>query len=188
MIHASVGCIVLLCAGTVTVPSQQIDSASVIQKTDAAVAARTENVLGFTAIEHYAVYRGNDQRHPVAEMTVKDTYRKGVGKSITILSESGSTIILKFGLHSLLDNDQQINLPGNLEKSWFVSANYDMKLKQAGTVQLNGRDCYLLEIRARRKLRTQSMETCGWTNGTGHWRKSTAWRQTMLRTFQERRT
>jgi hypothetical protein len=97
------------------------------------------------------VYRGGDETHPTAEMTVKDIYRKGVGKSYTILSESGSGLILKFGLHPLLDNEQQINLPGNVEKSWFVSANYEMKLKQGGTVPLNGRDCYLLDIKARRQ-------------------------------------
>jgi hypothetical protein len=130
---------------------EQPDAAAVIQSTDAAVAARAENVLGFTDTEHYAVYRGDDETHPTAEMTVRDTYRKGVGKSYTILSESGSGLILKFGLHPLLDNEQQINLPGNVEKSWFVSANYDMKLKQPGTVPLNGRDCYLLDIKARRQ-------------------------------------
>ena len=141
----------LVSFGWVSTPAQQPDATAVIRSVDAAVAARAENVLGFTAIEHYAVYRDNDQVRPVAEMTVKDTYRKGVGKSFTILSESGSAMILKFGLHSLLDSDEEINLPGNVEKSWFISANYDMKLKQAGTVPLNGRDCYVLDIRARRK-------------------------------------
>ena len=132
-------------------PSQQIDSTVIIQKIDAAVAARADSVLGFTATEHYAVYRGGDETHPAAEMTVKDTYTKGAGKSFTILSQSGSEFLFRLGLKPLLESDRQINLPGNIEKSWFVSGNYAMKLRPGGAVQLNGRSCYLLDIRARRK-------------------------------------
>jgi outer membrane lipoprotein-sorting protein len=151
IIHACAGGFLSLCAGTATISSQQVDSALLIQKIDAAVQARAEDVLSFTDVEHYVVFRGDDETHAAAEMTVTDTYHKGVGKSYTILSESGSAIILKFGLHPLLDNEQEINQPGNVEKSWFVSANYDMKLKQLGTVSLNGRDCYVVDIKAKRK-------------------------------------
>jgi hypothetical protein len=143
--------LVLVSLSPIAALTQQPDAAAVIRSIDAAVAARAENVLGFTDVEHYAVYRGGDETHPTAEMTVRDTYRKGLGKSYDIISESGSSIILKFGLHPLLDNERQINLPGNVEKSWFVSANYEMKLKSAATVQLNGRDCYVLDIAASRK-------------------------------------
>jgi hypothetical protein len=142
---------VLVGLGPAAALGPQPDAAAVIRSVDGAVATRAENVLGFTDTEHYAVYRGNDETHLSAEMTVKDTYRKGVGKSYDIISESGSPIFLKLGLHPLLDHDQEINLPGNVEKSWFVSANYDMKLKSAATVQLNGRDCYVLDIAAKRK-------------------------------------
>ena len=44
---------------------------------------------------HYAVYRGKDETHPVAEMKVKTTYKKGFGKSYDILSQSGSEIHTK---------------------------------------------------------------------------------------------
>ncbi len=65
-------------------------------------------------------------------MTVNDTYKKGVGKTYTVLSQSGSALIIRFGLKPLLDNEKTINLPGNVEKSWFTSANYEMKLKPGG--------------------------------------------------------
>ena len=68
-------------------------SAALIRSIDAAVAARVDNILGFTDIEHYSVYRGGDETHPVAEMTVRDTYKKGVGKEYTVLSQSGSGIV-----------------------------------------------------------------------------------------------
>jgi len=127
--------------------TQERDPAAAIRSVDAAVAARFENVLGFTDVEHYAVYRGDDQVHPAAEMTVRDTYKKGVGKTYTVISQSGSSILLHFGLMPLLDNEQTINQPGNVEKSWFMSANYEMTLKAGGEQKLNGRDCFALDIK-----------------------------------------
>jgi hypothetical protein len=132
-------------------PAQEPEEEAVIRLIDAAVQARYEHVLGFTDIEHYAVYRGQDETHPVAEMTVKDTYKKGEGKTYTILSESGSAIVMRFGLKPGIDNEKTINEPGNVEKSWFTSANYEMKLKAGGVQRLNGRDCYLLAITPRQK-------------------------------------
>jgi hypothetical protein len=113
---------------------------------DAAVASRFENVLGFTDIEHLVVFRRGDDTHPAAEATVRDAYKKGVGKTYTILSQSGSTILLRFGLRPLLDNEQIINQPGNVEKSWFTSANYVMTLKVGGVHKLDGRSCFALDI------------------------------------------
>jgi len=60
-----------LSAGTAA--AQQPDQAAVIREIDAAVGARVDNILGFTDVEHYSVYRGGDESHPVAEMTVRDT-------------------------------------------------------------------------------------------------------------------
>src|ERR1700757_1319535 len=80
-------------------------SATVLQRIDAANEARFDHVLSFTDTEHYAVFRGNDETHPAAEMTVKMTYRKGEGKSYEILSQSGSQIIQKFGLEPLIQNE-----------------------------------------------------------------------------------
>jgi hypothetical protein len=129
--------------------TQQPDQAAIIRQIDAAVAARADNILGFTDVEHFSVYRSGDTTHPVAEMTVRDSYKKGVGKEFTVLSESGSSIIRRFGLKPLINNDVTINLPGNVEKSWFTSANYEMKLKPGGVERLNGRDCYVLAIAPR---------------------------------------
>lgn len=130
-------------------PAQEPEDEAVIRLIDAAVAARVDSVIGFTDIEHYSVYRGSDDTHPVAEMTVKDTYKKGVGKEYTVLSQSGSGIVMRFGLKPLLDNEEAINKPGNVEKSLFTSANYEMKLRADGVQKLNGRDCYVLDITPR---------------------------------------
>lgn len=127
------------------------DGAAVIRSVDASVQRRAEHVLGFSDVEHYAVFRGKDETHPAAEMIVKVTFKKGVGKNYEIQSQSGSEIIQRFGLRTLLDNEKTVNLPGNVEQSWFDSANYDMKLKSGAVQRLDGRDCYELDVTARRK-------------------------------------
>ena len=143
----TVACVCILVLFRALGLTQEPDPAAVIHNVDAAVAARFENILGFTDVEHYAVYRGDDQVHPAAEMTARDTYKKGVGKTYTVMSQSGSSILLHFGLKPLLENEQTINQPGNVEKSWFNSANYMMKLNSAAVQNLNGRNCIALDIK-----------------------------------------
>jgi hypothetical protein len=143
--------LLLQCVGTIQLPAQQLDASSVIQHIDVAAKARYDNVIGYTVTEQYAVFRNNDETHPAAEMTVKTLYRKGVGKSYTILSQSGSSILQKFLLAPLLDSEKNINLPGNIEKSWFTSANYEMKLKPGGIQQFDGRNCLAVAMIPRQK-------------------------------------
>jgi outer membrane lipoprotein-sorting protein len=137
--------------GIIAVPAQQLDSSSVIQHIDAAVKARVESIAGYTVTEYYAVYRGKDATHPVAERTVKTAYRKDMGKSYTILSQSGSEIIQSLILDSILDHEKNINEPGNVEGSWLTSANYEMKLEPGGIQKINGRDCIVIGLIPRRK-------------------------------------
>jgi outer membrane lipoprotein-sorting protein len=132
--------------GTSAVAAQQPDSSTIIRAVDAAVKARIEGIAGYTVTEHYAVYRNNNETHPVAEMTVKTDYREETGKSYTILSQSGSSIIRSLVLDAVLDAEKRINLPANREGSWLTSANYAMKLK-SGTIELlDGRECLALAI------------------------------------------
>jgi hypothetical protein len=134
-----------------TVRAQPPDAASVIRQIDALASARYDSIAGFTVTEHYAVYRGKDETHPVAEMTVKTTYQRETGKSYVIVSESGPEIIRKFGLHPLLDNEKSINEPGKVQHSWFTSANYEMKLKPGEPPQMDGRACLAVAIAPKQK-------------------------------------
>src|ERR1700761_5738088 len=96
-------------AACTSMHSQQPDSSAIVRMVDAAVLARANDVTGFTDTEHYLVFRGQDETHPIAEMTVLDTYKKGIGKNYTILSQSGSALVQRFGLHTLLENEKTIN-------------------------------------------------------------------------------
>jgi outer membrane lipoprotein-sorting protein len=136
--------------GTAVLASQQNDSASVIQLSDAAVKARVDHVAAYTVTEHYVVYRGSDETHPAAEMTVRTDYRKESGKNYTILSESGSGFLRTHVLHTILENEKLINQPGTREHLWLTSANYLMQLKP-GVKILDGRNCVGLAVTPRSK-------------------------------------
>jgi hypothetical protein len=131
--------------------TQQPDEAAILHDLEAANQSRFENVLFFSDVEHYSVYRGKDLAHPVAEMTVRVTYRKATGKSYQILSQSGSSIIQKFGLQPLLENEKAINDPVKVAGSWFTPANYKMRLKNGVTKTIDGRACLAIAISPRRK-------------------------------------
>ncbi len=137
--------------GAASLPAQQYDSATVIRGVDASVKARLDGIAGYNATEHYAVFRGSDQVHPVAEMTVRTDYRKDSGKNYTILSESGSPILRRLVLGAILENEKRLNLPGIREGAWLTSANYTMTLKPGGPQLLDGRECLILAITPKRK-------------------------------------
>ena len=149
-------------------PTQQPDATAVIRAIDAANQARYDNVLSFTDIEHYAVYRGEDETHPAAEMTVLDSYRRGVGKTYTIQSKSGSSLIFRFGLKPMLEQERTINEPANLPHSWFISANYEMKPQLGTTVKMNGRDCVAVPVTARVKAPNTINGTI-WVDAKDYW-------------------
>ncbi|MDE3188253.1 MAG: hypothetical protein KGM96_12140 [Acidobacteriota bacterium] len=141
----------LACLGTCALPAQQLDPSSVIERIDAAVKARLDNIAGYTDIERYAVYRNNDETHPVAAMRVKTDYEKATGKNYTILSQSGSAIIRNLVLGTILDNEKRLNLPGNREGAWITSSNYEMKLEGNGIQHVDGKDCLALALIPKRK-------------------------------------
>jgi hypothetical protein len=145
-LHLRVAGIVATTVFAAAVYAQQPDAAAIIRDLDTTNQARFDNVLAFTDVEHYSVFRGADQTHPAAEMTVRTTYKKGVGKDYKILSRSGSSLIQKVGLQPLLDNEKAINNPATVAQSWFTSANYDMHLKPGVTQTIDGRACLALAI------------------------------------------
>src|ERR1700744_4727314 len=132
-IGAGVAAIALLAAlsatrAAETPPDHELDQTTAIRRVDAAVLARVNHIAGYTVTEHYAVYRGKDETHTVAEMTVKTTYRRETGKSYQVVSQNGSSLIRRLGLDPLLEREKEINQPNEVAHSWITSANYDMKL------------------------------------------------------------
>lgn len=147
--------LVLALAVFVLVPNctsaQVLDLPTVIQGVDNSVKDRIDRLASYTVTEHYAVFRGHDSSKPTAEMLVKTTYRKETGKSYEILSQSGSALWRNQVLKTLLENEQRMSQPGNVETALINSSNYEMKLDKNAIQTLNGRECLVLDITPRRK-------------------------------------
>ena len=109
-----------------------------------------QNVAGYTVIEHYAVFRGQDETHPAAEMLVKTEYARDAGKSFTILSQSGSSLLRSEVLGTLLNNEKRMSQPGNVGAALIDSENYQMRMASNSRQQLDGRDCLMIELTPKR--------------------------------------
>ena len=120
-----------------------------IQRIDSAVNARYTTLVGYTAQEHYALYR-NGAKDPSSEMTVNTVYTQSGGKQYTHVSHSGSDFLRHTILEKVLANEFEANKVANRSQSWLNSANYEMRVNPA-KVTYAGRDCYLVNIAARRK-------------------------------------
>lgn len=142
--------LLLACAGMGRAADSPLDQAAAIRRVDEAVLMRVHKIAGYTVTEHYSVYRGKDETHPVADMTVKTTYRPEMGKSYQILSQSGSALVRRLGLDPLLEREKEINLPGNVSHSWIMSTNYDMTLKP-GMQMVDGRECVEFAIKPKQR-------------------------------------
>jgi outer membrane lipoprotein-sorting protein len=136
-------CLLLFFAATRS-PAQSTPTQAALQKIDASVETRDQNLLGYTVTELYRVYRGVDKTHPAAQMTVKTTYQKDTGKSYVILSQSGSELILKEILGRVLDSERLMTQPANRSQALLNTANYNMTVK--GEEPVDGRTCDVVGI------------------------------------------
>jgi len=143
--------VVLCLSQAVSAFAQVPDVFTVIRGVDSSVKDRLDRLAGYTVTEHYAVFRGHDTSKPTAEMLVRTTYRKEAGKSYEILSQSGSSLWRNEVLKTLLENEQRMSRPGNVETALINSSNYEMKLDNNPAQMLNGRQCLVLDITPRRK-------------------------------------
>jgi len=124
-------------------------SAEIIQGIDNAVRNREKVVAGYTVKDHYAIYR-NGGATPAAEMTVQTVYTKGVGKSFTTLSESGSGLLRSTVIEKIIAGEKEMSTADVRDSVLVNSTNYEMTPDLTRT-QLNGKDCYLVALKARRK-------------------------------------
>src|SRR4051794_18906203 len=147
----AVAAISLFLSGSTKSHGQAPDLATIVRGVDASVRDRLDRLASYTVTEHYAVFRGHDDTTATAEMLVKTTYRKETGKSFEVLSQNGSSLWRNEVLKSLLENEQRMSQPGNVESALINSSNYEMKLDKNASVTLNGRQCLVLDITPRRK-------------------------------------
>ena len=122
-------------------------NAAILQGIDASVHARETNLLGYTVTEHYVVYRNHDEQHAVADMVVKTTYQRDVGKSFSIVSLQGSMVMRKM-LEEVLATEKKMTQPANRITAVIISTNYEMAVK--GPAVVDGRNCVAVAIKPRK--------------------------------------
>ena len=148
----SISACLLAHAALATASAQQApDLATIVRGVDGSVKDRLDRLAAYTVTEHYAVFRGREFSKPAAEMLVRTTYKKETGKSYQILSQSGSSLWRNEVLKTLLENEQKMSQPGNVETALINSTNYEMKLDRNAAQTLEGRQCLVLDITPRRK-------------------------------------
>ena len=123
--------------------------ADFIHRIDLSVAARFQSLAGYTVQEHYSIYRNADTA-PAAEMTVAVVYTPEHGKQYTPISQSGSEIFRHLIFDKIIASERDMNLASARAGYFINSTNYQMQVP-AETVLRNGRPCYLVTLKARRK-------------------------------------
>lgn len=137
----------VLAGGSILSLPQQAANAAILQNINASVHAREDNLLGYTVTEQYHVYRNHDQSHPAAEMVVKTTYQRDLGKNFSVVSLNGSLLFRKM-LQQVLETEKQMTQPANRSTALITPANYEMTVK--GPAVMSGRNCIAVAIKPRR--------------------------------------
>lgn len=108
-------------------------------------AERTASLERFTSTRTYDVSY-NGVVHKQAAMKVTTTYDHGQ-KTFSIVSESGSKLLLDHVLHKLLTSEQEAD--ATRAQTALTRDNYDFFL--AGAEAKDGRTCYVLDVKPKRK-------------------------------------
>ena len=115
---------------------------------DAVVRARFEHIGRYVVREHYAVYR-NGGAEAAAEETVQVVYQKNTGNTYTTVSKAGSSMLRSRAIEPALESEKQVNDPAMRQQVMLTADNYDFAVEPARS-SVNGRDCYVLDLKARR--------------------------------------
>ena len=123
--------------------------ADFIHRIDLSVAARFHSLAGYTVQEHYSIFRNADTA-PAAEMTVAIVYTPENGKQYTPISQSGSDVLRHLIFDKIIASERDMNLASARAGYFINSDNYEMQVP-GETVLRDGRACYLVNLKARRK-------------------------------------
>jgi len=122
----------------------------IVQRIDAAVLNRSQHIAAYNVQELYSIYR-NGESSPSAQVIVKTVYNRATGKEYTPISATGSSLLRNVIIDKVLASEKEMAKAANRESVSVTSANYEMS-PVPGKVSLNGRDCILVTLKARRKV------------------------------------
>jgi hypothetical protein len=133
-------------------PTLALSAADVSNRLAARNAERSQHLLSFESKRHYNLeYSGFPSAYG-AQMNVNASYRAPGTKKLTIVSESGSKLILNHVLHRLIESEEQsAGDDANRNAVAVTPDNYQFSLRGCDTVA--GRDLYVMDVRPLRDNR-----------------------------------
>lgn len=126
-------------------PVKQLSTEEIVDKLLSTNARRAAALHGYRGLRTYEVdYTGFPTGHKHARMTVTMNYKAPHQRTLSIVSEDGSKLLLNHVLHKLIQTELETN--GNKEHvdSDLSRSNYRFEL--LGTETKDGRNCYVLQV------------------------------------------
>ena len=121
----------------------------VVAQVESSIRDRLVNIAQFKVTEDYRVYRNGSDK-PAAQKVFRAEYEKNSGMRYTDLGGGGSTMLQSRAIEPPRTSDREGNDPKMRDQVALTSDNYDFQ-REPGNVSLNGRDCLIFDITARRK-------------------------------------
>jgi hypothetical protein len=144
-----------MAAGGVTVaplpcpPALGMNGEEISQRLAAMNARRAHDLKSFEGQRQYALDYVGFPSSRSAEMTVKVSYRAPGSKDFTVVSETGSKLIVNRVFHKLLESEQESSRDAKSRAEVALTAeNYQFALR--GCAVAGGRDLYVMEVEPRR--------------------------------------
>lgn len=110
---------------------------------------RAEALKSFTSHRTYDLEYNGFPSHKKAKMEVNVVFTAPRDKQLTIVSEDGSELLRKRVLRKLVESELEASARDNQSSTALTEANYEFALQ--GTEQKDGRECYILDVKARSK-------------------------------------
>jgi hypothetical protein len=76
-------------------------------------------------------------------------YQKSTGNTYTTVSKAGSSMLRSRAIEPALESERQVNDPAMRQQVMLTADNYEFEVEPAKS-SLNGRDCFVLDLKARR--------------------------------------
>jgi hypothetical protein len=126
-------------------PALALSATEISNRLAARNAERSQHLLSFESKRHYNLEYSGFPTAYGAEMNVNASYRAPGTKKLTIVSESGSKLLLNHVLHRLVESEEESSSDDmNRNAVALTSDNYRFSLRGCDTVA--GRDLYVMDV------------------------------------------
>jgi hypothetical protein len=147
LVSAAIAAVTLGCLAPAAIP--QPDLAQIVAGLRRHDQFKRANLQDFSVVRHYTLK--NSHMELPAEMVVRISFQQGVGKTYDVVSITNAVGISRKILNRIVETEVDASRPGSREEGRMIAENYDFEL--LGEDTLNGRKCYVLQLRPRKKSR-----------------------------------